>query len=85
MLKDSKEALDAALERKMVALATAADARCKRQAEAVAATQASILEIEDALRTLDASQRDLVDEANTAGGENPPVDTPRNDVRRRPR
>lgn len=57
--------LDAAMSSGMVALATSADAKCKRQAAAVAATQASVAELEAALRKIDESQRDLVNEANS--------------------
>lgn len=64
LLKESKDALDAALANRMVALATACDARCKRQAAAVAATQASIVELQAAIGRAESNQRDLVNEAS---------------------
>lgn len=58
--------MDLALANKMVALATAADARCKRQAAACAQTQAMIVEIEAAIKAEDDAQAELaLDEART--------------------
>lgn len=62
--------LDAALANQMVALATQADAKCKRHAEACAQTQAAIAEIQSKIAELDAAQIDLVKEAEkSAAGE----------------
>jgi len=83
ILADSKEALDAALANRMVALATSCDARCKRQATAVAATQASIVEIEAALAALDAQQGDLLKQDDTKKDETVTPTDPRPVNRRR--
>lgn len=64
--------MDAALGNKMVSLATSIDARCKRQAAAVAITEAAVVEMETALRAVADPQRDLVDESSgkTSGNSN---------------
>lgn len=61
ILAESKQALDDALAHKLVAVATALDAKCKRQAAAVAATQAMIVELEQSIQA-DEKQADAFKE-----------------------
>lgn len=69
---ESKEALDAALANQLPAMAAACDARVKRQAAAVSATQAAILEIESKVKDIEAKQLDLVNAANKETESAPP-------------
>lgn len=60
ILAQSKSALDAAMQAKMVQMSTQLDGRCKRQASAVAATQAAIVECEAGIAAADSAQQDML-------------------------
>lgn len=73
--------MDAALHGKMPALMVSIDARVKRQAAAVAATQAAIVELQEAIAVIDKEQHEL--DLDAARTENAPKDAPKDAARKR--
>lgn len=76
MLVQTKTSLDVALSQKMVSLSVELDARCKRQASAVAATKAALEEVERGIAAADSLQRDLL-ESPRADNADTPVGKPK--------